>query len=272
MDNHKLYILHDVDTYLRSIYTRAITTTEDFTGRYLQPALDMWQMKETFQQIKKDIEDIALLYNDNKDVIHKYFITDPQTKHFNFRYQLLESYKSGRKSTNTMDRLFLRTVTDNINNIVGDTVSKSIKYLEADDCIALYATKLESQGHKVIIVSSDKDLQIIEDTINPHNLNYKDKDDYKLFELCLLSDTADSIPKLVAGYGTAKINKLKDNNTPEEFEAKVRAIFKDKGQDINYMIDLLKPLTYDQVEFKDGQVSNIKLKSDKQLKIIKKNY
>jgi len=224
-------------------------------------------MKQTFQQIKKDVEAVALLHSEDTEIKHHYFITDPKTKHFNFRYQLLESYKSGRKSTNTMDRLFLAAVTHNIEEIIQDKVTKSLKYLESDDVIAIKSSYLESKGEKTVIVSSDKDMQIIADTINPLTLQYKDRDDYKLWELCLIGDKADSIPA-AGGYAEAKTKKLKDNATAKEFESKVRSIYKEKGEDIELKIDLLKPLTYDQVTIKEGEVKEIKLKSNNKINII----
>ena len=51
-----------------------------------------------------------------------------------------------------------------------------LKGVEADDCVCYYKNKYESQGEKVIIASSDKDvLQIMNKSINYHSY-YKNKE------------------------------------------------------------------------------------------------
>ena len=137
----------------------------------------------------------------------------------NFRHDIYPQYKANRPETAEDLKLQLAKLPETIEALNIATIAK--QGFEADDIIAYLSHKAEREGHKVVILSSDKDLiQLINDNIYMYD-PIKDKIIDKIevekkygispFQmrdyLSLVGDTSDNIPG-VRGIGAQTAKEL----------------------------------------------------------------
>lgn len=150
----------------------------------------------------------------------EFFFSDPSD---NFRKHYYPDYKSGRKASRkpTCYRALVKWMQENLKG-----AKQHVKYLEADDCIGIEASRKPKDA---IIVSIDKDFKTIPNTyfydFGRGEFRFIDKEEayYWFYYQCLLGDATDGY-KGCPSYGQVKAKRLLDATLPcNRLEAVVKA-------------------------------------------------
>lgn len=263
------YLIWDLDTVTRSLYARAMTTTSlnnGANGRFIVPVLDTFEIWAAWDEmVENNLAKVLQLFPDLYESEFKCLYMKTSESEY-FRKWIFPDYKANRKQKgNILDRLFHAYVTDSMESIVkgsnhyhetNDRFAYNEWGLEADDHISIAATKLQDKGHTVFIMTTDKDLNIVADCIDPMTCNYKEMDRSKIWKLMLGGDAADNVPN-VPRYGEKTVDKALEGKTYEEQEQIVRDVFDKHGIDFEEKFDVLKPVEYK--EFSKDKNGVIKL-------------
>ena len=141
-----------------------------------------------------------------------------------FRHELLPDYKAGRGSLDDSFKIQLPILQDLLKFHGHKILAR--QGVEADDIIASFSKKAQADGHKVLILTADKDFfQLLDENINVLRINkpglkeaklynsqeffneFNFKPEYFIDYLAIIGDTADNIPgvKGVGEKGALKV-------------------------------------------------------------------
>lgn len=245
--NCKNYLIIDCETYIYKAMTACKVLQQCETDRYIfaehyNLRLGLIYFKEQVERLLKELnaQDYVVVIGDKE----------------NFRKKMYPSYKAHREAKPDIYYRLLDCLAEHYDLV-------SLPNLEADDtCRIIYEDKEYKKGFEKIIVSVDKDFYSVPCLFYrdlPSNkdgikLITKEDADRHLYYQIINGDSADGY-KGIPGYGDKKTNKFLEAN---QSSADVLQLFRDNGltgEDYVKNKVLASIVSYEQYNFKTGEVN-----------------